>query len=473
MADSNNTTTTTVTATVVPDVALRWILLHATSSNVELAQLSNVNRSWREVVTTVILEQATYKAVASVPMLLLPSMASELIRRNAIAMDQDDSKNETTEQSQQQEEGDVEETFCAAWFAPEGIQLLDLDAEQQPSDADQDDSSEDYNTKKSISTQAMHRNCRQSSSSNKNNNSGGNSNHHQFHSKQTTFNNQYPNPSGAASNSQHKNKTNRSQSPKMIMNMHRRAAAPLEQIPQVHAWARGHGPQVKLTFEDQGIMVTHEWHGYRHAMQILNPFGYADAFVQHVLKQAQVHDQLRRRSSLSGVRRLKSIDKHATPNLPIRGVEQDKANQDMTQPTIAVRGATIARPEGYCLCWEYPAGSSPLAQQMEWSRSTSSSKSNTKDKNMVQTIKWQERQRKLQQWKEWRRQLQSTVLPQYWSENSLPPTQWCNFDADEKHARTVPDTAIPVRAHWRTRYYFDCGHCHGRWVFLFWIESSL
>lgn len=80
--NKNNNTNNVEKTRQVPDVALRWILLHATTSNVELANLSNICRSWRDVVTTVILEQATYKTLPSVPLLLLPSMASHLIRMN-------------------------------------------------------------------------------------------------------------------------------------------------------------------------------------------------------------------------------------------------------------------------------------------------------------------------------------------------------------------------------------------------------
>ena len=43
---------------VVPEIALRWILLNVVTSNVELAVLSNTCKSWRHVCMRFLLEQA-------------------------------------------------------------------------------------------------------------------------------------------------------------------------------------------------------------------------------------------------------------------------------------------------------------------------------------------------------------------------------------------------------------------------------
>ena len=157
MDDSNSHDNSGLAATTVPEVALRWILLHATTSNVELAHLSNICRSCRDVVTTVILEQATYKTIPSgSQLLLLPSMASQMMRGNNNNANNnttttnnnvngsktaDDTKATTTPAATTgttiSSVSTAEETFCAAWFAPEGVQLLDLDDEQVDSDHEQ------------------------------------------------------------------------------------------------------------------------------------------------------------------------------------------------------------------------------------------------------------------------------------------------------------------------------------------------
>lgn len=430
------------TSTSLPDVALRWILLHATTSNVELANFSNVSRSWRGVVTTVILEQATYKTLPSVPMLLLPSMASQLIRVNdndksaaqsSHTMIDNSGAQSAAAQSAAAVAGIVtktdtavpststatEETFCAAWFAPEGVQFLDLDEEQvdsdpedgAPLDADDDKSSRPH----------LHRHCRHPST----NNGGG----------------------------------GRSKSPMMSLNVQRRPPN-LEQIPQHHSWSRGFGNNARrvASFHEQGIVVTHEWQGYRHAMDILFPFGYTDNFVQHVLQQAaQLQNPISKEQQQPSSESENSVmqinqsteSHHLSDCLEDQGDGSGSSSSQMghrTNTTIAVRGATIARPEGYCLCWENPALPSAAAaapEPMEWSRQSShsnnsnsnNSENNNNNEDMVHTIKQQERQRKLRQWKEWRRQLQLTVLPQVLVRSPPHSSAAVQFlNSDEKHA---------------------------------------
>ena len=171
-------------------------------------------------------------------------------------------------------------------------------------------------------------------------------------------------------------------------------------------------------------MVSHEWQGYRHAMQILHPFGYASKFVQHVLHRGQ--QQLFQKNSTESSLHDKSCVK-----------DNKNSHHPGLLSTVAVRGATIARPEGYCLCWELPTSDS-LQQVVKWSRSNNKNNKNNNE-DMVQTIKLQERQRKLRQWKEWRRQLQLTVLPQVLARS--PPSYDADASAcvqflnsDEKHA---------------------------------------
>lgn len=77
----------------VPEVAIKWMVQHA-SSNVNLASLSNVNRQWRRIVTATIL--------STKGKLLLPSMVNAILFEVTTGGD----------------------TFCAAWFHPAGIQIL-------------------------------------------------------------------------------------------------------------------------------------------------------------------------------------------------------------------------------------------------------------------------------------------------------------------------------------------------------------
>ena len=403
MADSNIAVTENGTSDGVPDVALRWILLHATTSNVELAHLSNVCRSWRKAVTTVVLEQATYKTASGEgqhqqqqPLLLLPSMVSQLIRMNNYSSSSNNNSEDATTPSNVPKIS-TDETFCAAWFAPEGVQLLDLDGEQVVSedehnnDSSSSSSSEENNTM--ASSAAMHRHCRHPSSS----------------GTKPSSNKNLPNNKTGGTNKA---------SPKMNMNsMLQRRPPNLEQIPQ--GWSRGFGGRQQqhrmVSFQERGIVVSHEWQGYRQAMQILYPFGYANKFVQQVLQQGQL------------------LQNSTESSLQLDDDEslKDKNSNNPVSSTIAVRGATIARPEGYCLCWELPTPDS-LQQVVKWTRSNSK---NNNNEDMVQTIKLQERQRKLRQWKEWRRQLQLTVLPQVLA-RSPPFADACVqfLNSDEKHA---------------------------------------
>jgi hypothetical protein len=89
-----------------PEIFIEW-WAEFVSSNVALASLSNVNRSWRRIVIRVLLEQAQREK--DVSLLLLPSMLRAILtKNNATQHDKD--------------------TFCAAWFHPAGIQIQSLQA---------------------------------------------------------------------------------------------------------------------------------------------------------------------------------------------------------------------------------------------------------------------------------------------------------------------------------------------------------
>ena len=80
-----------------------------------------------------------------------------------------------------------------------------------------------------------------------------------------------------------------------------------------------------------------EWRGYRHPHEILIPFGYSADFIQKVfiaLQQSQDCAIFRNTETISTTYCEKKVK---------------VLSQEYT-PTYAVRGATLARPEGYCFC---------------------------------------------------------------------------------------------------------------------------
>lgn len=91
-----------------PEAAIRWLVLHS-SSNTELATLSNVSRSWRHHIAESILEIAKQSLESkddedAAPLLLLPSMVRYILT-NEMATD------------------NQIESYCLAWFNPSGIKF--------------------------------------------------------------------------------------------------------------------------------------------------------------------------------------------------------------------------------------------------------------------------------------------------------------------------------------------------------------
>jgi len=83
---------------------------------------------------------------------------------------------------------------------------------------------------------------------------------------------------------------------------------------------------------------SNEWRGYRNAMDVLLPLGYKTYFVQTVLNMAS---------------------KLSLANNALQAISSDER-----ETTFAVRGATFARPQGYCLCWDADQAVSKLASQL-------------------------------------------------------------------------------------------------------------
>lgn len=88
--------------------------------------------------------------------------------------------------------------------------------------------------------------------------------------------------------------------------------------------------------------VAEEWQGYRNATDVLYPFGYATAFVRDFLQHAAEFELKKEKSLLTTL---------LPPMIPSNTVFQV---ENVTKPrttTFSVRGATFARPHGFCLCW--------------------------------------------------------------------------------------------------------------------------
>lgn len=182
----------------VPEVFVAWWTRHA-SSNVDLANLSNVNRQWRNIVVNVLLEQAEEEQVSSSSLLLLPSMLRGILTG-------------TTAPSNHEND-----TFCAAWFHPSGIQIQQLGLVTGGEVWD-------------------------------------------FEGEDTTFA-----PSGGAFYG-----GSDEERPRRSRNF--------SSASRGRSLLRRHEEQQQA--QQEGPLCSHEWQGYRHPMDVLESFGYAEHFVQ-------------------------------------------------------------------------------------------------------------------------------------------------------------------------------------------------
>jgi len=121
----------------IPLPCLVWIVYNA-STNVELATLSNVSHSWREIVVQCIIravgeeeeeeEGRVLSALIPPPSLfcrlLLPSMIRYYFCQNSSRSHS--SQEKYHEQKYKQQQQIEEETYCVAWFHPDGIKFKQL-----------------------------------------------------------------------------------------------------------------------------------------------------------------------------------------------------------------------------------------------------------------------------------------------------------------------------------------------------------
>ena len=138
---------------LVPSVAVRWVVYNACSSNVELATLSNVSRLWREIVAQSVIDAATSpvpngddtRSVSSMSTqtqqpslspsksfarLLLPSWIRYFYASHLDFLpSRQPHREEKKEHKEHEHDGD--ETYCVAWFHPDGMRVKQLRTPQQ------------------------------------------------------------------------------------------------------------------------------------------------------------------------------------------------------------------------------------------------------------------------------------------------------------------------------------------------------
>lgn len=309
-------------------VVIRWIFQNNSeqiTSNVELAILSNISKSWRQAVKIELLnaiqtqffEDNKTTTVTSPRLfsLLLPSM----IRRIMVDSQQQQQQqqplpqhNGTTAPAITDDSGGIrrsissshwDETFCAAWFASEGIQQISIQKTFSEDDNDDGDNDDDYYLYLDDDIQYRKDGQQQLDDAFL----GG---HHYRVSQQITGRNRtlqvppqpFVSPSGG--------KWHRSLSTSHELD----ATTPMRTCP--------------------------EWQGCQTAADILRTFGFDPRFVNDVLNTA--------RQQFFG-----RVNHHHDPNNDNKDNNQDQGSHCLgLTTTVAVRGAVVARPESYCFCVE-------------------------------------------------------------------------------------------------------------------------
>lgn len=345
----------------VPDVAIRWIALNSAPSNYELACLTNVNRFWRNVVKDTVIEQALDNQGGSRrQILLLPSM----IRRLLALLEQNAARTPGRD-----------ETFCAAWFQPSGVQQLAVSLQQN---IEEDEGSLVSAPQTSISEPFAP-------------------------SGNQTYEGSADEDDKRSTRSRHRSRhrRNRSRSPASLS----------------IRWTK----TVEEEVVEGNVLCCPEWRGLRLPMEVLAPFGYAETFVYDVLQTAM--DSVLSRRAFDSLESCLGKSFHST--------------------TFAVRGATVARPESYCLCMEDDKEDLECKLKEVCENGEASSWAIIRLQELKQSVARQSRRR---------RELQRDVLPRILTVPSLEPEvvgrrerslQFLNADGSHAVCMTTP--------------LFDCG----------------
>eukprot|EP00523_Entomoneis_sp_CCMP467_P003519 CAMPEP_0168761156 /NCGR_PEP_ID=MMETSP0724-20121128/23154_1 /TAXON_ID=265536 /ORGANISM="Amphiprora sp., Strain CCMP467" /LENGTH=628 /DNA_ID=CAMNT_0008810223 /DNA_START=21 /DNA_END=1904 /DNA_ORIENTATION=+ len=230
----------------VPRVALEWFVLEAISSDVEMAQFSNVCELWRKIM----IDTLVGRRCSGSPLLLTSFV------RKLISLGENNNSNNGNDNKNKDGGTSFDEAFCLAWFAPEGLIQTWISPDD---DSDGDDDDDDYGAGfMALATRAA----------------------------QTYL---FDDPMDSAKPKQ----------PKALANNNK---------PQPNANA---------------VLVTEEWRGFQSPADIFRHFGYTPAFLRSLIETLPYSNE---RDALL-------------------------ANEFQAYTTnAAVRGATIARADGYCFC---------------------------------------------------------------------------------------------------------------------------
>jgi hypothetical protein len=292
----------------VEDIVAEWLLRYASLSNVDVAHLSNVSRRWRQASKRAIFEQTTKPSDRfGITLLLLPSMVRYIM---SSAKDRVESDNNNV---------GVTDTFCAAWFHPDGIQELPISLNGSASIISASDDDYSHTTSKSINAFSPNGEpiYDASDKDDDDNNTKGDGTR----------------SSRSSRKQQIRQVQNRSKSPATLsLSIHRNVVL-----------TNGTATTGSLSTDEPRIATCNEWHGYRTAMEVLSHFGYQASFVNDVIASAQSYS-----ISLSSLH----ISNEASANIETHGSRRNLAvkRRKYRETTYAVRGAIVSRPESYCDC---------------------------------------------------------------------------------------------------------------------------
>ena len=246
----------------VPEIAIRWIVEYSCTTNCYLASLSNVNKKWRSIIESFFKDKLEYYYNCKIYYqeedstddddkhyyflsLLLPEMALEILRRSNefLKVLNESQYQHHQEQQQQQIPQEVNQykrgSFCLSWFAPSGIKTQSVNL-----DAINDD---DYN---------IHDDELLMSSSNSSNKDEDEDDEMIFYRQRALQRQRAAATAAEASTSGAKGNVNDN--------------------------GQSHSSTVVPTTEEEETVENccYEWLGYRHAIDILQPLGYAETFVE-------------------------------------------------------------------------------------------------------------------------------------------------------------------------------------------------
>jgi hypothetical protein len=298
------------TLSEVEDIIATWCLRYAALSNVDLAHLSNLSKRWRKAAHQAVIVQSSSPNIGE-RLLLLPAMVRYAMKCGGEVNDEmrihdhaspsfpGSSHSHDSERNKFQERR--YETFCAAWFDPDGIQELRISLSNNGiiSTTDEDLSQ----NASSISPQVFGEPIYEISD-----NDDGNKD--DTRSSRSSRKQQIRHPQRSTNVS----KTNRS-----------------------------NGGASSSAIADDRIVTCYEWRGYKTAMDVLRHFDFKDSFVKDIFSS------LHRNTDVSPT---KTKGNHH----PILSDETESRRSDVLmkqkdrETTYAVRGAVIARPESYCDC---------------------------------------------------------------------------------------------------------------------------